>query len=203
MKREDLQNKYQEQVESVKKLIGDNKKLAKAVDKLASLRAQLAIEPMNFCIKEDEVLKKIDLGASELGLTESGVYFRTKGGFRIFATPNLGLFQAIKSMIEALEERDKMTNEEKEALDLNIDAFKFVAMIPTLCASDQTFLYNMAAETMKYVQTQTEDSLNLITPSKEDIEKNIQFEQAVQGMENLTGGAEGNGKQEGQNQSEG
>lgn len=209
MKREELQEKYQKQVEKVEKAVGDNKKLMKEIDKLASLRAQLAIEPMNFYVKEDEVIKVKDMGSTELGLTERFAYFRSKGGFRMFATPNLGLYQLIKGMIEGLDNRDKLDEEGKEALDLNVDAFKFIAMVPSLCASDQNFFYEVAAEAIKYVQTQSEDALNLINPRKEDGAANAAFQNAVEGAEQLADATnvkeqgDGNEQQEGEGKDKG
>ncbi len=202
MDRKELQKRYDEQLAKVNELIGDNSQLKEAVDNLSSLRAQLTIEPMAFYLEEKEVIKKMDLGTCELGLSEKCAYFRTKGGYRIFVKPGLGLYSLIQTFIEAHETKGEMTKEEVENLELNTSALKAAMQAPLIAASDTTLLYNLAAEIMEYAKEQTDEALGSGAPEEEH-ERNDSFEEAVTAIENLTEGVQPHAEENNQGESEG
>jgi len=203
MKREELQKRYDEQLAKVNGLVGDNNELKEAIDNLSSLRAQLAVVPMAFYLEEKEVLKKVDLGAVEFGISERCAYFRTKGGYRIFVKPGVGLYDLIAQFIESHETKDDMTAEEKENLQLNTNAFKFLATAPLVAATDLPLMYNIAAEVMEFIQKQTDEALGNTETPEEDGKRNVQFEDAVNAMEQIADGVKDKDNAEENNQGEG
>lgn len=201
MDKKELQKRYDEQLSKVYELIGDNNKLKESIDHLSSLRAQLAIEPMAFYLEEKDVIKKIDLGACELGLSEKCAYFRTKGGYRIFVKPGLGLYSLIQTFIEAHETKGEMPEEEIENLNINTNALKAAMQAPLLAATDMTLLYNLAAEIMEYTQEQVDKALGSEAPEEEH-QRNEGFKEAVSAMENLTEGVQPHAEENNQSESE-
>ena len=202
MDRKEIQKRYDEQLAKVYELVGDNNKLKESIDNLSSLRAQLAVEPMAFYLEEKAVIKKIDLGTCEIGLSEKCAYFRTKGGYRIFVKLGLGLYSLIQTFIEAHETKDNMSEEEVQNLIINTSALKAAMQAPLVAATDMTLLCNLAAEILEYTNEQVEKSLGLEAPEEEH-QRNENFKDAVSAMENLTEGVQPHAEENNQGESEG
>lgn len=202
MDRKEIQKRYDEQLAKVYELVGDNNKLKESIDNLSSLRAQLAVEPMAFYLEEKAVIKKIDLETCEIGLSEKCAYFRTKGGYRIFVKPGLGLYSLIQTFIEAHETKDDMSEEEVQNLIINTSALKAAMQAPLVAATDMTLLCNLAAEILEYTNEQVEKSLGLEAPEEEH-QRNENFKDAVSAMENLTEGVQPHAEENNQGESKG
>lgn len=124
----------------------------------------------------------------EMFQTTHGIVFKVYGGYAIFVTPNnIALYETLNDLIENQETYAKYTGEDRENFELNLSAITYVLNVPLFAFSNAEFTFKMAEEVVKFLQSTFETAMNepLKEETKEDVAKNIEFEEAMRGIEHL------------------
>lgn len=121
----------------------------------------------------------------EMVKTNKGILYHVYGGFNIFVTPNnAALYETLDDLIENQETYNQFQGQEKEDFELNLSAITYVLDIPLFAFSNAEFTFKIAEETIKYLQSVYENSMNQPLQEETVVEDN-EFKEAVLAMEEI------------------
>lgn len=152
------------------------------ISDLLSIKGQLDHEPTLVHIPISDVTESIDSGPYEASITKDGTaIYHTKGGYTVIADYRMaGLNYGIRGLITGVTDVDSLTEEEREAVDLDLSASAYVISIPAIAFSDPEFKLDMATAVVKYLNKTYDEAIN--APLQEDDMKlNKEFEDAITG----------------------
>lgn len=177
-----------ERLNEIKKQLRTNAKdvhfFDKLIDEALSLKGQMGVEALACGFAQDEVIDTIEEETYRIIAGQNASAYQTKGGLTIVAKHNLGLGQLLTNLVQDKETSSKLEGEEKEAYETFLSALAYTLNVPMLAASDQEFMFNMATETIKYLQEQV-NKMNDMEVQEETPQKNAEFEDATMALENL------------------
>lgn len=152
------------------------------ISDLLSIKGQLDHEPTLIHIPISDVTESIDSGPYEASITKDGTaIYHAKGGYTVIADYRMaGLNYGIRGLITGITDVDSITDEEREAVDLDLSASAYVISIPVIAFSDPEFKLDMATAVVKYLNKTYDKAIN--APLQEDDMKlNKEFEDAIIG----------------------
>ena len=156
----------------------------KLIDEALSIKGQLGVEALACGFAQDEVIDTIEEDTYRIIAGKNASAYQTKGGLTIVAKHNLGLGQLLSTLVQDKEEASKLEGEERESYESVLSALAYTLNIPMLAASDQEFMFNMATETIKYLQEQV-NKMTDMELQEETPQENAEFENATIALENI------------------
>ena len=149
-------------LDKVKKQILNNSKDAhfaeNLIQELLSIKGQLSVEPLEF-----NVGRKIsEWGNDKFSFVETdrGVLYKERNNFAVFSSTNYSMYSAIKEIIEELNSEyfKNKSEEDKESFFVAIHAIVHCLGVPKLAFSDAAFMYDMATNVIKYIESLQEQA---------------------------------------------
>lgn len=146
------------------------------------------VEPIVFEMGKPIEGKVFKGNTFEMVKTTHGIVYRLYGGYSIFVTPNnVALYETLDDLIENQEVYSKLEGQEKDDFELNLSAITYVLDVPLFSFSNAEFTFKIAEEVIKFLRNVYDNAMNepLKDETLQDVKDNIEFEQAVQGIEEL------------------
>lgn len=184
METKEINKALAEARENICKYAADPTAVGYEVKKIENLYENklIANAPMNV----GAVVKSIHADAYEMGLTEQGAYYKTRGGFMIFVTPRMSaLYETIADITTRIDEYKKEWT--PETFEGVMEIMTTIMNLPTFAFSDKTFAQHIHQEIVKYVDTKIEEAeKELIEENIDDVRKNATYQQAAEAIHNAT-----------------
>lgn len=161
MEKKELKTKIDEVVNQIKTNSKDAKFAASLIDKLLSLKGQLDVEPMRFCIPEKDVIKEYDNDSIRFVRCKGYIAFQAKGGLYLIVSPRMsGLYQHLEVVLDMKDKYDELTEEQKKTYDFLYLATTQILQLGIFATCDDEFFFGIAEDIVKRLQTMTEKALN-------------------------------------------
>ena len=177
-----------ERLNEVKKQLRTNAKdthfFDKLIDEALSLKGQLGVEAIACGFTQDEVVETLEEDTYRIIVGQNASAYQVKGGYTIVAKNNLGLADLLNHLVVDKKEADNLLGEDKDIYETYLSALTYTLSIPMLAATDQEFMFNMATETIKYLQGQME-KIKEVELQDETPKENMEFEAATMAIETL------------------
>lgn len=176
-------------LDKVKKQILNNSKDAhfaeNLIQELLSIKGQLSVEPLEF-----NVGKKIsEWGNDKFSFVETdrGVLYKERNNFAIFSSTNYSMYSAIKEIIEELNSEDfkNKSKEDKETFFVAIHAIVHCLGVPKLVFFDAAFMYDMATNVVKYIESLQEQAQEQDVQAETTVEDKA-YEDHILAMEDIS-----------------
>ena len=150
------------------------------INDLLSLKGQLEHQPTLVHIAEEDIVDRFDGAHFEMCTTKDGTaVYRTRGGYTIVADYCLtSLNQTIKNFITLSKNEVKISEEDMEAVLLDLDANAHVLNIPMLAFSDINFKFDLAKMVINFLR-ETYDKAMEAPLQDETPEENKVFKEGV------------------------
>jgi hypothetical protein len=155
------------------------------ISDLLSLKGQLEHQPTLVHIAEDDVASRFDGAHFEMCVTNDGTaVYRTRGGYTIVADYGLtSLNRTIRNFISLSKNEVKLSDEEMEAVLLDLDANAHVLNIPMLAFSDINFKFELAKMVINFLRETYDEAMN--TPLQDETpEENKVFKDGITAIHN-------------------
>lgn len=183
MEKKDLKNKLNEVKNNIVSNAKDAHWMKNALDEALSLKGQLSVPSTPYDM--GEIVKSWNGDTFEMGITTHGAYYRTYGGYLVFAASNqISLYETIRDYVENQEEYEKLEGKEREDFELTLSAVTYVLNLNSFVFSDASFLFDTAGSIITFLREKSEQLLNQElqeeTPALDE-----QFMQATLGLESL------------------
>lgn len=182
-------NILKQKLEETKAKIKSNSKDAHFADSLISdllsIKGQLEHEPTLVHITEASVIDRFDGAHFEMCITKDGTaVYRTRGGYTIVADYGLSsLNKTISNFIALSKNEVKLSDDEMEAVLLDLDANAHVLNIPMLAFSDLDFKFELAKMVVNFLRDTYDKALNA-TLQDETPEENKIFKDGITAIHN-------------------
>lgn len=177
-----------ERLNEVKKQLRTNAKdthfFDKLIDEALSLKGQLGVEAIACGFTQDEVVETLEEDTYRIIVGQNASAYQVKGGYTIVAKNNLGLADLLNHLVVDKKEADNLLGEDKDIYETYLSALVYTLNIPMLAATDQEFMFNVATETIKYLQGQME-KIKEVELQDETPKENMEFEAATMAIETL------------------
>lgn len=184
MERQEIQKKLDTLIEKVCKRVKDKDKMRGEIDDILSLKGQLDVEPMHFFEYEKDVIDKYEGDAFCIYKTERHIHYMTRGGYHIFVQPNYtSLYGTLDSLISLMKEFDSLTEDEKKIVTGNFTVMQFILQCPLFACGNYKAMDEIGGQIIKTLESEIEESMKNL--AKEDVEKNMEFEDAVKGLDEM------------------
>lgn len=124
------------------------------ISDLLSIKGQLEHQPTLVHIAEDDIVDRFDGAHFEMCVTNDGTaVYRTRGGYTIVADYALtSLNNTIRNFISLSKNDVKLSDDELEAVLLDLDANAHVLNIPMLAFSDIDFKFELAKMVINFLR---------------------------------------------------
>lgn len=177
-----------ERLDEVKKQLRTNAKdihfFDKLMDEALSLKGQMGVDAIACGFTQGDVVDTIEQDTYRIIAGKTASAYQVKGGFTIVANHSIGLGQLLSNLVADKEDAAKLEGDERDNYETFLSALAYALNIPMLAASDDEFLFNMATETIKYLQEKMESALNAElqdeTPTLDE-----EFERAAVSLEEI------------------
>ena len=183
MEKKKLENKLKEIQKGMLQNAKDSESMKLAIDELLSIKGQLDVKPLAFNVGD-----KIDSYADntfDIVKTTEGAYFKTHGGFMVFARQNLtSLYSTLVEVINSKNTDMSLSDEEKESLESYLSIILYICTLPMYAFSDIEFAISMASQIVEH-QRKVYDKLMSEPLKEEELEKNEAFREAIKSMDNI------------------
>lgn len=182
-------NTLKQKLEETKAKIKSNSKDAHFADTLISdllsLKGQLEHQPTLVHIAEDDIVSRFDGAHFEMCVTKDGTaVYRTRGGYTIVADYGLtSLNSTIRNFISLSKNEVKLSDDEMEAVLLDLDANAHVLNIPMLAFSDLNFKFELAKMVINFLRD-TYDKAMEAPLQDETPEENKVFKDGITAIHN-------------------
>lgn len=155
------------------------------ISDLLSIKGQLSHEPTLVHIAEDDITDRFDGAHFEMCITKDGTaVYRTRGGYTIVADYGLtSLNQTIRAFISLSKNEVKLSDDEMEAVLLDLDANAHVLNIPMLAFSDIDFKFELAKMVINFLRDTYDKTMN--APLQDETpEENKVFKDGITAIHN-------------------
>lgn len=182
-------NTLKQKLEETKAKIKSNSKDAHFADSLISdllsIKGQLEHEPTLVHITEASIIDRFDGAHFEMCMTKDGTaVYRTRGGYTIVADYGLSsLNKTISNFIALSKNEVKLSDDEMEAVLLDLDANAHVLNIPMLAFSDLDFKFELAKMVVNFLRDTYDKAMNA-TLQDETPEENKIFKDGITAIHN-------------------
>lgn len=124
------------------------------ISDLLSLKGQLEHKSTLVYVAEDDIVDRFDGAHFEMCITKDGTaVYRTRGGYTIVADYGLSsLNKTISNFIALSKNEVKLSDDEMEAVLLDLDANAHVLNIPMIAFSDLNFKFELAKMVIKFLR---------------------------------------------------
>lgn len=183
-------NELKDKLEKIKAQIKSNSKDAHFADSLISdlisVKGQLDVEPSLVHVSLDSIVDSVEGDTFKMAITNDGkAVYHTYGGYTIVADMRCrGLYEGLLNHVASKEMVEKLTDDEREAYDLDASATGYVLCAPMYAFSDPELKFNLATSLVKWIQ-ETYDKLTKEPLGEETPELNLAHRDAVLAIENL------------------
>lgn len=177
-------NVLKQKLEETKAKIKSNSKDAHFADSLISdllsIKGQIEHEPTLVHIAEASIVDRFDGAHFEMCVTKDGTaVYRTRGGYTIVADYGLSsLNKTISNFITLAKNEVKLSDDEMEAVLLDLDANAHVLNIPMLAFSDMDFKFELAKMVINFLRDTYDKAMNA-TLQDETPEENKIFKDGI------------------------
>lgn len=180
MEKKELKTKIDEVVNQIKTNSKNAKFAASLIDKLLSLKGQLDVEPMRFCIPEKDVIKEYDNDSIRFVRCKGYIAFQAKGGFSLFVSPRMsGLYQHLEGLLDMKDNFDNLTEEQKEGYATSYLYTTILMQYVLFAVSDAKMFADLANDVMKRYGEFLDRCKNI--PLQEETHKeNAEFENNIE-----------------------
>lgn len=140
------------------------------------------VTPMHFCIEEKDIEKQYDCESFCLYKAGGYMHYMTKGGYHVFVKPEYAhLYGTLELLLDTLIATDGKPQEEREGIKNIADFVSTILFAPTILFADEEIMF----KAFDHIQEFTQQLIDKATAelSKEDFDKNNDFEQAVKSAE--------------------
>ena len=182
-------NTLKQKLEETKAKIKSNSKDAHFADSLISdllsIKGQLEHEPTLVHIEEASVIDRFDGVHFEMCITKDGTaVYRTRGGYTIVADYGLSsLNKTISNFIALSKNEVELSDDEMEAVLLDLDANAHVLNIPMLAFSDLDFKFELAKMVINFLRDTYDKAMN--APLQDETpEENKVFKDGITAIHN-------------------
>lgn len=158
-----------------------------AMDRILSLKGQVDVEPVEFCIRQSDVVKRYTGETFEIVVTTGGAMYHTYGGYRVSASVrDFSLYSTLVSMCDFLNGSgtDGLTAEETEMAAGDVEAKSYVLSSLMWCFGDIDATYGIATAVVHEMAELAEKYWNEPL-ADEDHAANSEFEDAVMAIESV------------------
>lgn len=155
------------------------------ISDLLSLKGQLEHQPTLVHIAEDDIVARFDGAHFEMCVTKDGTaVYRTRGGYTIVADYELtSLNRTIRNFISLSKNEVKLSDDEMEAVLLDLDANAHVLNIPMLAFSDLNFKFDLAKMVINFLRDTYDKAMN--APLQDETpEENKVFKDGITAIHN-------------------
>lgn len=150
MEKKELKTKIDEVVNQIKTNSKDAKFADSLIDKLLSLKGQLDVEPMRFCIPEKDVIKEYDNDSIRFVRCKGYIAFQAKGSFSVFVSPRMSaLYQHLEGLFDMKDNFDNLTEEQKEGYATSYLYTTILMQVILFATSDAKMFADLANDVMK------------------------------------------------------
>ena len=116
---------------------------------------------------------------------KNGVLYHVYNSMDLIIRPNVTSgYETLVDLVRNKDLYNQLTGEEKEAFELNISAISYVLSLPTFVFSSSELTFDIAAIIIKFLQKTFDDAMNKPLQD-EEFEKDIEFQDAVLGLEEI------------------
>lgn len=187
MNKEDLKKRLEETKAKIKSNSKDAHFADALISDLLSLKGQLEHEPTLVHIAIDDIADSFDGEHFEMAVTKDGTaIYRTRGGYTLIADPRIvGLNATIQGFIAISKPGAPIPDDEKELLDLELNANAHVLNIPMIAFGDSAFKFDLATMVVKYLRETYENAINAPL-QEEDKEADRVYEEGVKASINIS-----------------
>lgn len=183
MEKKDIKTKLNEVKNNIIANAKDAHWMKNAIDEALSLKGQLSVPSTPYDM--GEIVKTWSGNTFEMGITTHGAYYRTYGGYLVFAASNqISLYETLRDYVENHEEYDKLEGKEREDFELTLSAVTYVLGMNSFAFSDASFLFDTAGNIVTFLREKSEQLLNQDL-QEETPELDEQFKQATLGISSL------------------
>lgn len=187
MNKEDLKKKLEEVKAKIKANSKDAHFADSLISDLLSLKGQICVEPTAIRIDESDIVDKFEGETFVMYMTKRGdAVYHVRGGYTIIAdTRQIALNRTIANCVSIHKDMDGLTEEQKEAIFLDMSATAYVLNVPMFAFSDQEFKYNMAKSVVKWLRETYEEAMSVDELQPETTDEDKVFEEGVMAVERL------------------
>ena len=185
MKTKDFSQKLKQIIERIKSNSKDAHYAQSLIDDLLSIKGQMDVEPMHFCIPDKDVLKTFDNDNIRIALCKGYIGYEFKGVIYVFVSPRMkALYGHLKVLCEMRDNYDNLSEEDKSIYNSLYyrTSISFLSLL-FLPVSDKAFIE---------ITDSLEQKMNEITkelldkPLQEEThEENAEFDIKTQAMEEV------------------
>lgn len=183
MKTEDFSKRLKQIIERIKSNSKDAHYAQSLIDDLLSIKGQMDVEPMHFCIPDKDVVRIFDNDNVRIALCKGYIGYELKGGIYTFVSPRMkALYGHLKELCDLKDNYDNLSDEVK---------FIYDQLYYRTSVAFLSFLY-LPISDKKYIeitdfleQKMNELSKELLNkPLQEEThEENAEFENKMQALE--------------------
>lgn len=183
MDKKELQKKLNDIKSQIKANSKDTHFADTLINELLTTKARIGVEPI-----ELNVGKRLDALAGktfEMVKTDRGALYHEYGGYSVFVdNRNTALYETLCDLIDNKEEYNKLEGEEKERLELHIQAVAYCLGVPKICFNDAEFTYDIATRVVQFNRSKYEEAMQ--QPLQEEtVELDREFEDATLALETI------------------
>lgn len=155
------------------------------ISDLLSLKGQIEHKPTLVYIAEEDIVDRFDGEHFEMCVTKDGTaIYRTRGGYAIMADYGLtNLNKTIRNFISLSKNDVKLSDDEMEAVLLDLDANAHVLNIPMIAFSDLDYKFELAKMAVNFLKDTYEKAIQ--APLQEETpEENKVFKDGITAIHN-------------------
>lgn len=142
-----------------------------------------------------EKKKTISGETFEMGITSMGAYYKTFGGYMVFASPrNESLYEVLSDTVNEEEKYKNLSKKEQENFNLAIAAIAEILNLNTFVFGDAAFMFDTAGyilayrnEKIKVAMENAEMMMETATTEETEEEKtmNIEYEKTILALDEI------------------